>query len=583
MSWYSSGVETIPETAPPRTLSRRQEATIVAAGALAFAAVFCWPILDHLTVAGVRFDWDFNLTPVWAGYYSIVHFHQFPSWNPYECGGMPLFADPQARLFSPFFLLSLMFGPIVGVHLEVPLHLAIGWAGGYVLGRVLEMRPLGALCIACAFCSSSWFCLHVAEGHMVFVPLMYTPWIVMFAWLAVDRRRLSWAILGGALVAITVGEGGVYAATYQMIVVALVMGARALLSLSLWPLWATLVTGVFSLGFAAIKLAPAIAFYQRFPRPIDSPFWTDFSILMIALFSHNQDHARPGLGWGFHEYGAYIGLFTVPAIIGLVRPRRAIPWALAALILFLLARGDISPHAPWTMLHRLPMFHSERLPSRLLMPFVLMIAVLAGFGIDLLWTLRNRWGKLIAMVLVVAGTVDGFIVSAPNLRYVFDYPLPHINQGPVFKQFRAPYYYVNMLRTALANEGAIQCYQYTAIPTSVIGYNQPEYLGEQHLVNSGSVALLRWSPNALSYRVNVSSPTVLVINQNYDSQWRLSKGRGSVVEYGNLLAVKIPAGSQQLELYYCDWRLMLGAAQTVLTIIVALLLWRGEVRWTRGS
>ncbi|MBF6569251.1 MAG: hypothetical protein IVW54_10300 [Candidatus Binataceae bacterium] len=581
MSWQSSGVETIPETAPLRTLSRRREAALVAAGAIAFAAIFCWPILTNLTVAGVRFDWDFTLTPVWAGYYSIVHFHQFPFWNPYECGGVPLFADPQARLFTPFFLLSLLFGPIVGVHLEVPIHLAIGWAGGYVLGRVLGMRPIGALCTACAFCGSSWFFLHVAEGHMVFVPLMYTPWIVAFAWLAVDRRRLSWAILGGALVAITVGEGGVYAATYQMIVVVLVMGAWAVLSTSLWPLWATLLTGIFSLGFVAIKLAPAIAFYIRFPRPIDSPFWTDFSILMIALFSHNQDHARAGLGWGFHEYGAYIGLFTVPAIIGLFRPRRAIPWAVAALILFLLALGDISPHAPWTVLHRLPMFRSERLPSRLLMPFVLMIAVLAGFGIDLLWSLRNYWGKLIAVALLVAGTADGFIVSTPNLRYAFGYPLPRITHHAAFRQYRAPYYYVNMLRTGLANEGAIQCYEYTAIPTSVIGYNQPGYQGEQHLIDSGSVTLLRWSPNALSYRVNASIPTVLVINQNYFPSWRLSKGSGRVIEYGNLLAIKIPAGAQQLDLYYFDWRFMLGAVETLLTIIAALLLWRGEIPWAR--
>jgi len=59
---------------------------------------------------------------------SVAHFHQLPLWNPYECGGTPMIGDPQSRVLTPFFLIHLLFGPVVGIHLEIALHFALLWA-----------------------------------------------------------------------------------------------------------------------------------------------------------------------------------------------------------------------------------------------------------------------------------------------------------------------------------------------------------------------------------------------------------------------------------------------------------------------
>jgi hypothetical protein len=555
-----------------------REEVLVAAGAIGFAAIFCWRILANLTYPGVANDWDMSLTLLWVACRSVKHFHQLPLWNPYECGGIPLFADPQSRILTPFFLLHLVVGPIVGLHLEVPLHLAVAWAGGYVLARVLGIGWIGAVCTACTFSASSWFFLRAAAGHAVFLPIAYTPWIVAFAWLGATRRRLRWPIMAAALVALTVGEGGGYAATFQLVLVALVMAPLVLLNRSLWPIWTLIAVGFFSAGFAAVKLLPALAFYQRYPRPIESAYWTDVSALLTALLSHHQDFARGGLPWSFHEYGAYLGLFIVPALLALARPRRAAPWIFAGLMLFLLARGDKSPHAPWTVLHSLPGFQSERLPSRMLMPFVLTIGVLAGLGIDVLARNLRRYGGIAAAVLITAATVDSFLVSTPNLRHVLQTPLGQINADPAFREYKAPFYYNDMLKTVLANRGAVQCYQYTAFPTNVLGYNEPNYKGEQYLRGPGSVRLIRWTPNVLSYGASTSAPSTLVVNQNYDSSWRVVSGRGTLINYHNLLAVALPAGSQVIVLRYLDKRLVLGAAITMLTFLVALILCRFERR-----
>jgi len=142
----------------------RRETSLVILAALAFGAVFTYPLLLHLGVLTGFWDWDFALELTVAARRSIVEYHQLPLWNPWMCGGAPLLGNPQARILNPFFPLVLTFGPAAGTHLAVWLHLAMAWAGGYVLGRVLRMSPLGAVACASAFAASSWFPLHVAAG-----------------------------------------------------------------------------------------------------------------------------------------------------------------------------------------------------------------------------------------------------------------------------------------------------------------------------------------------------------------------------------------------------------------------------------
>src|SRR5579862_4150387 len=86
---------------------------------VAFAVFFGSSILQHLSTEGLPQDWDFLLQLRWAASNSLLQFHQFPFWNPYKCGGMPLLANPQADFLTPLFFLDLVFGPVVGVHLQI--------------------------------------------------------------------------------------------------------------------------------------------------------------------------------------------------------------------------------------------------------------------------------------------------------------------------------------------------------------------------------------------------------------------------------------------------------------------------------
>src|ERR1700693_5382479 len=111
---------------------QKWESAFVICCAILFGLAFSLPVLAHLSAVSTNYDWDFHLELHWVPFYKVTHFHQFPLWNPYRCGGLPMLANPHSRILTPFFLLHLLFGPFIGLHLEIPLHLAIGWSGGFV-------------------------------------------------------------------------------------------------------------------------------------------------------------------------------------------------------------------------------------------------------------------------------------------------------------------------------------------------------------------------------------------------------------------------------------------------------------------
>jgi hypothetical protein len=545
-----------------------------------FGLAFSLPILAHLSAISTRHDWDFHWELDWVSFFTVTHFHELPLWNPYRCGGLPMLANPQSRILTPFFLLHLLFGPFVGLHLEIPFHLAIGWSGGYVLARVQGLSR--AACAVCGtiFAGSSWFPLHIAVGHIVFLSSLYLPWIVVFFWLGVMRRALFLSAISGLLVALTLGEGGVYTISQAFLLATVLACTLSLVQRSFWPIASLAAFAGFSAGFGAVKLLPTYEFMLLHPRPWMSPEATSLRILLYSLFSRNQDLSVRVIGgqWKFWEYGAYIGPFAAAlASVGAASSlRRTAPWLVASLVFFALAMGEIGPHYPWSLLHRLPIFSSERVTARFLIPFTLTVGMLAGFGTDIIQKLSRLASRVILVTIMTAMTVDLWLVSVPILRYVVDGHLDPPNMVPQFRQLgEQPIR--SSLALAMANQGIINCYEYTHIATNVLSFNRPGYYGEQYLLNRGSVRPDGWTPNSLSYEVDVPEPTMLIINQNYHPSWRLLEGRGEVSSWNGLLAVSVPAGSQRVTLKYHDCAIPLGAAISLITLLTALAMIPGTL------
>ena len=549
----------------------RSEAALVAAGAISFALVASYPLFGHWQDRTAAGDWDFALGLQWAAYRALGHFHQLPLWNPWKCGGMPLLANPQAHFLTPWFALTLLFGPFTGMHLEIPVHIAIMWAGGYVLARVAKISPLGALGTATAYGSSSWFYLKIAIGHLMAVGFCYLPWALAFAWLAADNGTVKYALGAAIAIALIFLEGGPYPVAFGVLALGIVQVVSAIQRRSLRPLTVAALTVAFGLGFAAVKLVPAAIVAMQHPRPTLETQVNTAEVLRIALFSTTQNvfSGSPN-GWGSWEADAYIGLFALPALLGLVAWRRAMPWICLGAVMFWLARGDAGTLRLWPILHSMPIFSSLRLPSRFLMIFVLAVAVLAGFGFDFLGEEFGTAGKLAATAMLALASLNSMLVGPPALAAILNAPIQPGAAAPAFSQISGRRDNSQIV-PALENRGVVRCYEYTDWPTAVRASDEPGYRGEYYFLGPGSVRLARWTPNALSYAVDAPAPTVLVINQNYDPSWQLRSGNGEAVSHGGLLAVKLPSGRQEITLRYVSLPVIIGAVITAMTIFAAIL------------
>ncbi|MGH7814722.1 MAG: hypothetical protein ACREQI_12060 [Candidatus Binataceae bacterium] len=574
----------------------KREAAWAAAGSIAFAVVFGFPILRHITEGDVpqivgRMDWDLFLELAWVPFHTITQFHQFPLWDPYKCGGMPMLGNPSSAIITPFMLPVLLFGPVIGLRLSVIAHSAIAFGGAYFLARVLRISELGAVACAGTFAGSSWYFLHAIMGHLNFLPCAYIPWAVALLFLSVERRRLTPAVLGGLMVALMLTEGGVYPFLFTCVTLAVLAPAIAVQRRSAFPFLPLLAMAMFTIGFGATKLLPGLAFtgmHARLTPPAEAAHILRF--IRLALFHRNQ-YPRlhfAGMNTPLFDYGAYLGvIFGALAFVGLVwRFRDSLMWLILALVVLSIADGYFGPYSPWVILHHLPFFASARFPERWVIPFTLPAGVMAGLGTDVIRKRSKPWGARIALLLIAIALIDNWSVSTAYLHFVDEGSEPKVEFSASFRQWRRVGYWGSFRRmssAARANTGVLFCYEPVPprISDSLRGYDEPGYRGEQYMIGSGSVKLARWTPNALSFDVEAPCATVMAINQNYYRNWRVTAGRGEVVSEDGLLAVVLPPGRQRIEITYRSTPFLIGLAITLATFGAMFWLWFYERR--RGS
>jgi hypothetical protein len=559
-----------------------REAKWMTIGAIVFAVCFGYPILAHLSRGDIssypQSDWDYFLHLRWVPFYTIRHFHQFPLWNPYNCGGMPLIGNPQSAILTPFLLLDLMFGPVIGARLRIIVDIAIGFSGAYVLARELGISKLGAVACAIAFAGSSWHYLHAEVGHLNFMCGGYAPWALALLQVSFVRKRLAPAALGGLVMALIVLEGGVsYVFLETAFLLALFGPMAALQQRTTFPLLAIAAMGAFTVGFTAIEVLPVLAYTGVHGAASGPDEVTNGWLLVRALLSRNQSPFD-----GFYEIGAYIGVFFGGlALCGSIfRWRRALPWLILFVPVLLIAAGNHGPYWPWVLTHELPFYGSQRGPFRWMIMLPLVAGVLAGFGIDTIRATSNKWGTIAASMFITVAFVDEWLVATPYLHLVVEATEDSLPWSSDFRQIVDNQYGRRMFASGRANMGVASCYETRGIMpnTKARGYNQPDYLGEQYLLGPGIVKRRRWTPNELSFDVNSLKPSTMVVNQNYDPGWSVAEGKGEIVAVSrdDLLELTVPAGEQRLVLVYRSRQLLIGLFITLGSLAALMLLWKYE-------
>lgn len=554
------------------------------------------PCLENFALAGIH-DWDTAASYRAITTLSIKRFHELPWYHPYLCGGFPAWAYGEGApnlvsIFLPFYLALPVWSAI---RFEIIGCVLISMTGAFALSRRYTQSIALCVLVAATYTLNGRWALQMTAGHSWHLQYAWVPWALFFYDIACERGRLRWAALSGVALAMSVYSGGLYPTPHAALLMVLWTLLRTPFERSFRPFASLAIAGVTGIGFAAPKLLCVIDLMTRFTRKIDSTEAIGLNELGAMLAAPNQSMYRgvaPVPAYGWHEWGHYVGWpMCIAMLFALLfsRGSRQTPLKFAGLVFMVLSLGAFADKAPWTLLHKLPVFASQHVPSRFMyLSFLcLAIAFAAWLGERL-----QKWGPgadILLFVPVWFCVMDVAEVSRNTTTEAFMLETPKVMWHRDFKQItRASYDYNPPGAWAgpsepmiEANEGFIGCYSVPdrADPKGAIASDAPGYKGEVYFEEgSGHAAITDWSPNhAVVEYADVTPGSVLVYNMNWDTSWSVNGQRA--IDYKHAVAVKIDQGGKgNVRFSYFPRMLVWGLLVCFLTI--ASVVW-GPRAWTK--
>lgn len=546
------------------------------------------PLFHSMSTFGFH-DWDSHSAYRYATVASLKRYHEFPWWNPWLGGGFPAWAyvEGGTNFISPYLPFYLLLPVQVAERFEILGATLTGLVSAYLLaGRVTRSAALRAL-VAVAYAVNGRWALQVSVGHSWHMQYAWLPLVLYFFDLSLEPGKQRYALASGGVLAIIVYMGGIYPLPHVALLL-LIYAATCAVVYGTWvPIRALAVAGLSGIGFAAPKLFPMIDLMMRYPRIIDSTEAIDLGQLTAMLTDPNQSYSQAPVAvprWGWHEYGIYVGAGVALAmLVGFVcaRSRKTVPLRITGVVFLLLGMGAFHAHAPWTLLHQLPVFASQHVPTRFLFPAVLLLmlvfAAFAGGYLDRL-VVSNGWVDLLLLVPVLAAALDITSVGRKSTEHAFYMEAPAIQPNPEFHHLTAsPYNYVPgdwagaSLLATFANVGIIGSYGLPPLEPGAIAASAPEFRGEAYIVGpsgAGTARVVHFTPNTATVEYSRAPPgSLLVYNMNFDPSWR-ADGKPTV-EYRHAVATPLRADSGQVRFSYYPRALNWGLAAFALTFALA--------------
>lgn len=537
-------------------------------------------------------DWQMVHHAWEAGRVAIQRHGEWPTWNPFHCGGHSMLGNPESQHFTPFFLLSLAIGTTLALKIFLVVHAALGLFGAYRYARRVQgLSPRASGLAAFAWSSSGFFAWHAAGGHATFAPFWLLP-LVLLAWRRAVREP-RWTIAVAAWMALVVAEGGTYPFPYLVLALAI----EALRTSTRDPggsLRAALASAAIFLPLAAVRLVPILETLERLPRQVAD---TDgLRVAEIVDFLTARDHAWrvDGHPYVWPEYGTFVGwLVLVLAMVGLgesVAPgrRAARGAAISALVFLALVTGDAwGDLAPWSWIHELPVYDSLRVPSRFMVLLTFPLAMLAGHGLDRAIPVaraRARRGLALACAaIVVVAIADIAVVTRPIVARwdgaPVDGPDVHDDVAQTLHLIRTPDFHGAIARLPGRNVGTLGCYdgamRWPVSPALWAGDVAPAR------TDAGQVVGARRTATTFTVEVDLDRAGAVELATNFDPGWRTSAG--VPIDSRGLLAVHLPAGHHRVVARFDPPSFRPALAVSVAAWVLALgafvgLSWRARYR-----
>jgi hypothetical protein len=544
--------------------------------ALFLSAIEWWPALTAFPKTQWGDGAQYHKT-LEAARVSITRYHELPLWNPYECGGLPLWDNPQSYVGTPTAWLTFLIGTTRTMEFWYFLHAASGFLCMWLLARSDLKLSRAASFVASAMWAYCGIHKHrYTGGHTTFAANEYMP-LALFLWRRAEKD-VRYAVGLGVLVAEMMYEGAVYPIPHF----AVLLGAESLTRA--WPLErlkniakAGAIAGVLAFLLAACRFLPVIDQLAHHERGLatesDYIKWQTLADMFLAR-SHPFRFAEQTYHW--NEYGAYVGpILLMLAFLGVLSSDASLAWAAILLAFsFVLMLGHFAPFAPWHILkgHVFP-FKEMRVPSRFAAEVSMFLAVFAGVALDRLPTRlkklvpRFEWpGHLRAVMVTLALLGVGDLMSV-GYSFIDEYGFHEAPQseGPASARlyFGGPGL-SNFISEPAQNRGRLQCWDEWGF-----GAGAPLWEGDvpqaRAADDGANVVSVERTQNKFFLDVDVTRPSRILLNSTYDRGFRTNVG--SVAGQDKELVLDLPPGHHQVVVEYWPHGLTAGLILSALSIM----------------
>jgi len=347
---------------------------------------------------------------------------RLPLWNPYEACGVPLFGQLMHGVLHPVSVLGALLAPQAGMDLFIVAHAVLGATGAAFLALLLGCSPGGASVAGLGY-GLSGYLLSMSSNIQYLAAAGTAPWAI--AALRQARGATSVVIASFAVAALLFAGDPQWALVAICLGLALATeggGRRALLLAGAAAALGTLL--------ASIQLLPTWTFLAQSSRgasgipPVERLQWALAPARLLEFVAPGFFWGRPGVEAGAPVFqwlgGATIyNMPFVPSVFlgapllamavagGRVR-RIGCILAVAAAVLLWAAMGHHlgSEQA----LRAVPIWGSFRYSEKLIGPFTLCLALLAGAGVDRLVHARTRGWVAVAFALALVAVASALCV-----------------------------------------------------------------------------------------------------------------------------------------------------------------------------
>jgi len=559
------------------------------------------PMLADFSTYGFH-DWDVETAYRYITVASLRDHGELPWWQPYMCGGVPAwgYVEGASNLVSPYLPLYLLADVRAAIRLEVLGQGLVGLVGTYLFaGCFTRSAALRALLAALFVLNGRW-ALQAAVGHTWHLQYGLMPWVFWCFERSQAPGKLRFAAGAGAVMAVQCFWGGIYPLPHTALLLSGYALLTAFFGATLRPILALAVAGPVALGLAAPKLFAVVDHMRDVPRLIESNEVIGLGELAVMLTAPDQRYGVhsvrvPAYNW--HEWGIYIGgggLFVLVLGVLFARGPREHSLKILGLLCLLLGLGKFHPNAPWALLHELPFFASQHVPSRFHFPMLLLLgAAFVAFAASHVDELLKRrpWLDLLLLAPVAVLVWDMARFSRTPFEQAFWMEAPEdLRRAETFEhRLNPPVQYVKrdwaapILLAMFANQGVIRCYGFDPdYRPGAIAKESPNYRGLAWVAEgSGEARVIEWTTNrALVEVTGASAGAVVAYDMNYDSSWRA--GGEPALDYAGVVAGRLAPGSSRIEFRYRP-RTLPGSLLLFAATLGACFFRRRHAAWLRAA